>query len=938
MKKKGFTLIEVIIVLLLISIITLLITPALLNTGTASKEALKISKINAIKVAAMNYVENDVNKYSDCNSLSKQTDIKSNCKITLEKLINEDYLDKDKDVNTIMDPTTNEEMTGSAYACYDMNTSKFTIEYYEEEPNEICTNTGVHTLALQDNSIAISYHENLDFYTNIIKLGEYKSISLNKNTDKGVNFEIVNNKLHITYTGKSDIINEIITASVTVKGVFESGNGEETRSVIFNAYIYDKIDEHANQLSITISPNDKLKELGNLKENITLTCVQNNEYGCEINLGYFGAYFNKTTIENYVYLSEYSLGEKVTYQGQNYTKIEAGTTYRIYNTESAPTQKSIKDKSVLYINIVPGSNILTFDAHGGEVNPSTKDVTYGSPYGTLPTPTKVGYTFKGWYDSTSYTNEVKADTIVDKTTNHTVHAKWEASTYTVTVNANDGTIPSTTGWTGSGASASKSVTYDQQYGTLPTPTRTGYEFKGWWTNVTGGSQVTNTTKVTITSNQSLYAHWEANKYTIRFNGNNASNGTMENMNNLSYDQEYTLTSNAYTKVGYTFTNWNTLENGTGTSYANGAKVTNLTTGTGIVTLYAQWSGISYSVLFDGNNASTGAMSNQTGFVYGTSKALRANTYTKVGYTFAGWKKNNQGNVIADKAEVSTLTNISGETVRLVAQWAGNSYTVAFDGNGGSGSMQNQTGFIYGTDKTLTANTFTKTGYTFAGWKLNNSGDLITNQAAVSRLTSTNGATVTLYAQWEAKTYTVTVNANDGTIPSTTGWTGSGTSASKSVTYDQQYGTLPTQTRTGYEFKGWWTNATGGNQVTNTTKVTITSNQSLYAHWEATYYCDEGELTYDTNKGYICTIPGEHYDAFDHPCVVDIPDLSDCGVDVTQVTPELINDLTNMNAVCLEIIKNMSICHEPEGYACPENYYKLSGNGESLVCYKAATLS
>ena len=92
--------------------------------------------------------------------------------------------------------------------------------------------------------------------------------------------------------------------------------------------------------------------------------------------------------------------------------------------------------------------------------------------------------------------------------NQTLHAKWTAKTFTVTFNANGGTTPT----------ASKSVTYASTYGTLPTPTRAGYKFNGWFTAKTGGTQILSTTKVSITAAQTLYAQWSANGLVYIDNG------------------------------------------------------------------------------------------------------------------------------------------------------------------------------------------------------------------------------------------------------------------------------------------------------------------------------------------------------------------------------------------------------------------------------------
>ena len=106
---------------------------------------------------------------------------------------------------------------------------------------------------------------------------------------------------------------------------------------------------------------------------------------------------------------------------------------------------------------------------------------------------------------------------------------------------------------------------------------------------------------------------------------------------------------------------------------------------------------------------------------------------------------------------------------LYAQWTANTYTVAYNKNGGSGVMTSGT-HTYDATKSLTANAFTRTGYTFTGWntKADGSGTSYANQANVLNMTSINDDTVTLYAQWTANTYTVLYNSNGGsgtTVPS-----------------------------------------------------------------------------------------------------------------------------------------------------------------------------
>ena len=85
------------------------------------------------------------------------------------------------------------------------------------------------------------------------------------------------------------------------------------------------------------------------------------------------------------------------------------------------------------------------------------------------------------------------------------------------------------------------------------------------------------------------------------------------------------------------------------------------------------------------------------------------------------------------------------------------YSVKFNANGGSGTMANET-FTYGVVKALTANTFTRTGYTFQGWATTSTGAVVySDKQSVSNLTVTPNATVNLYAVWKAETYTVRYN-------------------------------------------------------------------------------------------------------------------------------------------------------------------------------------
>ena len=146
--------------------------------------------------------------------------------------------------------------------------------------------------------------------------------------------------------------------------------------------------------------------------------------------------------------------------------------------------------------------VITFDPNGGEVSPTSKTLTDAdTAYGELPTPSRDGYTFEGWHTATEYGTLVTADTEFADKRNQTLYAVWKEikATYEVTLKANGGTVEPS------------SVTVEEGgvYGALPEPSRNGCAFLGWFTEPSGGTQVTAETEVRLTANQSLYAHWIA---------------------------------------------------------------------------------------------------------------------------------------------------------------------------------------------------------------------------------------------------------------------------------------------------------------------------------------------------------------------------------------------------------------------------------------------
>ena len=209
--------------------------------------------------------------------------------------------------------------------------------------------------------------------------------------------------------------------------------------------------------------------------------------------------------------------------------------------------------------------------------------------------------------------------------------------------------------------------------------------------------------------------------------------------------DYELRTDKPTAKGYLFSGWNTEEDGSGDDYFPGDTYSE----NEALYLYAQWTPIKYTVAYNGNGSTSGSMLTQT-FTYGKSYNLAANGFVRSNYHFAGWntKADGSGTSYADKQSVKNLTATAGGTVNLYAQWTANKYTVAYNANGGTGTMANQE-LTYDKAATLNANTFKRTGYRFNGWntKADGTGTSYADRASVKNLTANSGGTVTLYAKW-----------------------------------------------------------------------------------------------------------------------------------------------------------------------------------------------
>jgi len=272
----------------------------------------------------------------------------------------------------------------------------------------------------------------------------------------------------------------------------------------------------------------------------------------------------------------------------------------------------------------------------------------------------------------------------------------------------------------------------------------GYHFIGWAdapagvVKFTDGESVINLTKkdgAVI----NLYAVWEGNVYTVVYNANGGE-GTMEN-SVFTFGVSQALRENVFIRAGFDFDGWARESGIQLVEFTDQQDVQDLTI-TETVTLYAQWKGNPYTLVYDANSGQ-GTMENSS-FAYGKAYNLRLNTFTRDGYMFAGWATTAIGNVsYTDGDTFVTTQTVAGDTVTLYAKWEPG-FTVTFNADGGDPAPANQ--IVVSGGKVTEPPAMTKQGvkitYAFDGWY---------KEAGLSNkwnfATDTVSGHITLYAKW-----------------------------------------------------------------------------------------------------------------------------------------------------------------------------------------------
>ena len=341
------------------------------------------------------------------------------------------------------------------------------------------------------------------------------------------------------------------------------------------------------------------------------------------------------------------------------------------DTEISSGAWTIASDVTLVSKWIANGNTITLDANGGSISTNYLAVTYDQSY-TLPTPTRTGYTFDGWYNgSTKYT-----DGTWQGVSDITLTAKWTAVTYTIIysdIKSVTNTVKVTFNPNYSGGTATVKHLSNGEKLTYPTiPTRSGYMFAGWYTNSSCTREYS--FSETITSDLTLYAKWVSTS-------NNAISPNSSNSVYLnSYSTYYSFVALQTGKVTISIGKGGWLYCSTTSTSGYDSITINCTKGSTYIfatesylclsdSQYIGYTTLSLSSTLPSSTA-TASCNSVAGYIYNSSSSILQSvqygdtvtlyTPTREGYTFDGWY---YGDTKVESGKWNYDTNVT-----LTARW------------------------------------------------------------------------------------------------------------------------------------------------------------------------------------------------------------------------------------------------------------------------------
>lgn len=444
-----------------------------------------------------------------------------------------------------------------------------------------------------------------------------------------------------------------------------------------------------------------------------------------------------------------------------------------------------------YAHFEANEYTITFEPENGEG--SFTDTGFYDDYFFAPDsePTRDNYSFMHW--STEPFGEAYDFDDTTVTGDLTLYAVWDPDDYSLFFNTQGGD-----------PIEPMLIEYGEAFPELPTPTKTGYTFDGWFTGPEGSPTAEPfPDEEFVDGNETAYAHWTAIEYTLTFDSNG---GTAVEAVTGDYDSTFPAPEANPTRVGYTFDYWYVEDENTPYDFD--------TLVTLDLTLTAKWTPLTYSVIYVEN----GGPNVSNGTVQHDQLVTPPEMSPWMGYTFEGWFLDDD----TFEMEYDFTEPATGNLI-LYAKWTINEYTLTFD-TGGFDEVPSDTA-LYQQTFDMPEGDPERVGYSFGGWYTD---DTFTTEYDFSTLVTGDR---TVYALWIPDTFTVDfVTNSDTVIEPITG------------TYDQPIEAPEEPTKFGYEFAGWYTDAEF--EMMYDFDTLITGDLTLYAKWDLA----EFTLTFDTMGG------------------------------------------------------------------------------------------
>ena len=376
-------------------------------------------------------------------------------------------------------------------------------------------------------------------------------------------------------------------------------------------------------------------------------------------------------------------------------------------------------------------------------------------------PTRTGYTFGGLYSDPDglgvqyYNSDGTSARKWDVAEDATLYAKWIPNTYTISFEP---------GVPGARVPASKTVTYGEPYGDLPTLkaigdgsdfSRDGYSFGGWILFINGMRTVVDSEfPVTVTEDTTLYANWVATPYTLTLNEDGGGGGTTTV---TAHYGEYLPSIDVPTKTGYTFGGYFLLNVQWYSAVGMGTKTWDILYDT---TLNAKWTANTYTVTLDAQGGGDGtAIATVT---YGNVMPMSGiEMPTRTGYTFGGYwsEKDGSGKQYYDAVGGSVSAWDVPSDATLYAKWTAATTTVTLD-DGDKAEVKPKVTATYGAAMPRITIP-TKKGNSFVGYFTEDNGSgtqYYLSNGEGARTWGETGEQYTLHAYWVAIDYKVTISA------------------------------------------------------------------------------------------------------------------------------------------------------------------------------------